>query len=48
MQKELVSQYYGVRLWRHNELMEKLFAHYTEHPEEIRLAMPLKPVWMVA
>jgi restriction system protein len=48
VQKELASQFFGVRLWSRKELMEKLFAHYAELPEEIRLALPLKRVWMVA
>jgi len=30
------------------ELFEKLFAHYDRLPEEMRLAIPLKRVWMEA
>jgi len=30
------------------ELLEKLFTHYDQLPEDIRLALPLKRVWMVA
>jgi restriction system protein len=37
-----------VRLWSRKELHEKLFAHYGQLPEEMRLALPLKRVWMVA
>ncbi|MCX5946800.1 MAG: hypothetical protein NTY67_00935 [Cyanobacteria bacterium] len=37
-----------MRLWSRKELKEKLFAHDDRLPEEIRLALPLKRVWMVA
>ena len=37
-----------MRLWSRKELLEKLFTHYVQLPEEIRLALPLKRVWMVA
>jgi predicted Mrr-cat superfamily restriction endonuclease len=37
-----------VRLWSRKEQLEKLFAHYAQLPEEMRLALPLKRVWMVA
>jgi len=29
-------------------LLEKLFRYYDTFPEDIRLALPLKKVWMVA
>ena len=48
VQKELARDFFPVRLWSRKELLEKLFAHYDELPEDIRLAMPLKRVWMVA
>ena len=35
-------------LWSRKELLEKLFAHYDKLPKEMRLALPLKRVWMVA
>jgi restriction system protein len=48
VQKELARDFFRVRLWSRKELLEKLFAHYDSLPEEIRLALPLKRVWMVA
>ena len=46
--QELVRVFVRIRLWRRKELLEKLFAHYEQLPEEIRIALPLKRVWMVA
>jgi restriction system protein len=46
--KELAADFFRVRLWSRKELLHKLFAHYDKLPEEIRLALPLKRVWMVA
>ena len=48
VQKELASQFFRVRLWSRKELLVKLFAHYDQLPEELRIALPLKRVWMVA
>lgn len=48
VQKELARDFFRVRLWSRKELLEKLFAHYEKLPEEMRLALPLKRVWMVA
>ena len=48
VQKELARDFFRVRLWSRKELLEKLFAHYAQLPEEIRLALPLKRVWMVS
>jgi len=48
VQKELTRDFFRVRLWSRKELLEKLFAHYAQLPEEIWLALPLKRVWMVA
>ena len=48
VQKELARDFFRVRLWSRKEILEKLFAHYDTLPEAIRLALPLKKVWMVA
>ena len=48
VQKELARDFFSVRLWSRKQLLEKLFSHYEQLPEEIRLALPLKRVWMVA
>ncbi len=47
-QKQLVRNFFRLRLWSRKELLERLFAHYDQLPEEIRLALELKWVWMVA
>ena len=47
VQKELARDFFLVRLWSRKDLLEKLFAHYDRLPEEIRLELPLKRVWMV-
>jgi restriction system protein len=48
VQKELARDFFRVRLWSRKELLEMLFVRYNQLPEEIRLALPLKRVWMVA
>lgn len=48
VQKELARDFFRVRLWSRKELLAKLCTHYDRLPEEIRLALPLKRVWMVA
>ena len=48
VQKELARDFFRVRLWSGKDLLDKLFIHYDRLPEEIRLALPLKRVWMVA
>jgi predicted Mrr-cat superfamily restriction endonuclease len=44
----LARDFFRVRLWSRKELLEMLFVRYNQLPEEIRLALPLKRVWMVA
>jgi restriction system protein len=46
--KDLARDFFRVRLWSGKDLLDKLFIHYDRLPEEIRLALPLKRVWMVA
>ena len=48
VQKELARDFFRVRLRSRKQLLEKVFAHYEELPEEMRLAHPLKRVWMAA
>ncbi|QPN59741.1 restriction endonuclease [Synechococcus sp. CBW1002] len=47
VQKEFARDFFRVSLWSRKELLEKLLSNYSELPEEIRLALPLKRVWMV-
>ena len=46
--EELARDFFRVRLWSRKDLLEKFFVQYDQLPEEIRLALPLKRVWMVA
>ena len=48
VQRELARDFFTVRLWSKKDLIEKLFLHYDKFPEDIRLALPLKQVWMIA
>ena len=48
VQKELARVFFRVRLWSRKELFETLSALYAQVPKEIRLALPLKRIWMVA
>jgi len=48
VQKELARDFFRVRLWSRKDLLEKFFVQYDQLPEEIRHALPLKRVWMVA
>jgi predicted Mrr-cat superfamily restriction endonuclease len=47
-QKFLARDFFRVRLCSRKELLEKLVTHYDQLPEEIRLVLALKRVWMVA
>jgi restriction system protein len=48
VQKELARDFFRMRLWSRKEVLEKVFSHYAQLPEKMRLALPLKRVWMVA
>ncbi len=47
VQKELAASFFKVRLWSRKDLLEKLYDNYERLPEEIRLKLPLKRMWMV-
>ena len=48
VQKELVSQFFRLRLWTQKELLEQLFEQYEHLDEDLKAELPLKRVWMVA
>jgi restriction system protein len=48
VQKELAPSFFRVRLWTRKELLEQIFAHYSELDEELRAELPLKRIWTVA
>lgn len=43
--KEKASQFFRVRLWDQEKLIEQLLEHYEELDEEIRTELPLKRIW---
>ena len=46
--RERAVQFFRVRLWDQNDLIENLLEHYERLDEEIRAELPLKRVWTVA
>jgi restriction system protein len=46
IEKERASQFFRVRLWDADELLDELLAHYDDLPAEIRTELPLKKVWV--
>ena len=46
--KEEASQFFKVRLWNQNDLIEQLLEHYDRLDGVIRAELPLKPIWTVA
>lgn len=48
VEKERAGQFFRVRLWSSEEVVQNLLDHYERLPEEIRAALPLKRVWVVA
>lgn len=45
---ELAQQYFRVRLWDQNDLIEHLLQNYERMPESIRAELPLQRVWCLA
>jgi restriction system protein len=48
VQKEEAKQFFRVRLWDADDLVEQLLAKYDSLSEEIRAELPLKRIWVVA
>jgi len=48
VEKERASQFFRVRLWTRNDLIENLLAHYDTLDEGIRSELPLKRIWTIA
>lgn len=46
--KELPAQFFRVRLWDQDALIEELFACYDRLDEDLRAELPLKRVWAMA
>ena len=48
VEKETASQFFRVRLWGKNDLVEQILEHYDRLPAELRAELPLKRIWAVA
>jgi restriction system protein len=46
--KEAASQFFRVRLWDADAVIEELLGQYDRLPAEIRAELPLKRIWTVA
>lgn len=46
--RELASNFFRIRLWSQNELVEQLFAHYDQLDDDVKTELPLKRIWIVA
>ncbi len=47
VEKERASQFFRVRLWNRNDLIENLLAHYDHLDEDLRSELPQKRIWTI-
>ena len=45
--KEEARQFFNVRLWDRDDLIQQLFNNYSNLSDEIRADLPLKRIWIV-
>ncbi len=45
--REEAMQFFRVRLWDQDDLIQQILSHYGELDEEIRMKLPLKQIWVV-
>jgi restriction system protein len=46
--KERPAQFFRVRVWDQNDIIENVLQHYDQLPDELRAELPLKRLWAVA
>lgn len=46
--KEVPTQFFKVRVWNENDLIEQLLANYDKLDQDLRAELPLKRIWTVA
>jgi restriction system protein len=46
--KEVAQQFFRVRLWNQDTLIDELLAHYQSLDEDLQAELPLKRIWTVA
>ena len=47
VERERATQFFRVRLWNRNDLIENLLAHYDALDEDLRSELPLKRIWTI-
>ncbi|HEU5048410.1 MAG TPA: restriction endonuclease [Rickettsiales bacterium] len=48
LEKERARQFFIVRLWDQNDLIQQIQQHYDKLEDEIKAELPLKRIWMIA
>jgi len=48
VEKETASQFFRVRLWDQDDLIDQILEHYDQLDPDIRVELPLKKIWAVA
>jgi len=46
--REVPAQFFRVRLWNQDTVIEELLQHYNQLDEDLRADLPLKRIWTVA
>jgi restriction system protein len=46
--REEAQQFFRVRLWDSDQLLDQIFAHYAELDDEVKAEIPLKHMWTLA
>lgn len=46
--KEVPAQFFKVRIWNENDLVEQLLENYDQLDPDIRAELPLKRIWTIA
>lgn len=48
LRREAKNDYFKIRLWDQQDLLDAIFTHYDRFDEDLRAELPLKRVWAVA
>ena len=46
--KEIPSNFFRVRLWNQDDLIDELLKHYDKIDDDIKTELPLKRIWSAA
>ena len=47
VEREITTQFFRVRLWNQDDLIDELLANYDKLDEDVRTDIPLKRIWTV-